>query len=430
MACSGLCLGVLIGCLLLFCPLLLTGCNGQHVSLNAAGTGQSTTAFRVTFGDGQPTANVTSYLPACVVISGSGPFIRLEKTDGSLVLAETGAFSGSLNGAQVNTTVHPILDTSYTGLYHCRTVDHNSTQTYQLNILELCPDLIFAKHNFKPITDFSRAIGTNISIRCQAGFLANTSLDVTYSTCQSGGVWNPRPPACESCRVRCSDDINVESCNHVMGQGTVNCICKLNYIWAGSKCVVVSPTIPVTSVVSPTSPVTSVVSPTSPVTRVVSSTSHDTSEVSPTSHDTSAMSSGTRSLHPPSTADDSTKQRVSTAAIVGIASVVSIVTVACAILLTFKIKKVHRTLPVDTPVTVPVDILPPNTTEEEGGDDQQDAAQPDTTTTTIAVSQRVPQRSTTKCKVARPFVVVAPATKSHVYSIEEVSSSGEIELLT
>ncbi|XP_065181321.1 uncharacterized protein LOC135811972 isoform X4 [Sycon ciliatum] len=418
MACSGLCLGVLIGCLLLFCPLLLTGCNGQHVSLNAAGTRQSTTAFRVTFGDGQPTANVTSYLPACVVISGSGPFIRLEKTDGSLVLAETGAFSGGTI-VQVNATVHPILDTSYTGLYHCRTVDNNSTQTYQLNIVELCPDLIFAKHNFKPITDFSRAIGTNISVQCQTGFLANTSLDVTYSTCQSGGVWNPRPPACESCRVRCSDDINVESCNHVMGQGTVNCICKLNYIWAGSKCVV-SPTIPVTSVVSPTSPVTS----------VVSSTSHDTSEVSPTSHDTSAMSSGTRSLHPPSTADDSTKQRVSTAAIVGIASVVSIVTVACAILLTFKIKKVHRTLPVDSPVTVPMDILPPNTTEEEGGDDQQAAAQPDTTTTTLAVSQRVPQRSTTKCKVARPFVVVAPAKKSHVYSIEEVSSSGEIELLT
>eukprot|EP00117_Sycon_ciliatum_P026338 scpid101267/ scgid4478/ len=101
---------------------------------------------------------------------------------------------------------------------------------------ELCPDLIFAKHNFKPITDFSRAIGTNISISCQAGFLANTSLDVTYSTCQSGGVWNPRPPACESCRVRCSDDINVESCNHVMGQGTVNCVCKTNYMWNGSEC--------------------------------------------------------------------------------------------------------------------------------------------------------------------------------------------------
>ncbi|XP_065181296.1 uncharacterized protein LOC135811945 isoform X10 [Sycon ciliatum] len=341
MACSGLCLGVLIGSLLLFCPLLLTGCNGQHVSLNAAGTGQSTTAFRVTFGDGQPTANVTDYLPVCLVASGSGPFIRLEKTDGSLVWAETGAFSGGTI-VLVNTTVHPILDTSYTGLYHCRTATGNSTQTYQLNIVELCPDLIFAKHNFKPITDFSRAIGTNISIRCQAGFLANTSLDVTYSTCQSGGVWNPRPPACESCRVRCSDDINVESCNHMMGQGTVNCICKLNYIWAGSKCVVVSPTSPVTSVVSPTSPVTSVVSPTSPITSVVSPTSPVTSVVSPTIPVTSAMSSGTRSLHPPSTADDSTKQRVSTAAIVGIASVVSIVTVACAILLTFKMKKVHR----------------------------------------------------------------------------------------
>eukprot|EP00117_Sycon_ciliatum_P022182 scpid105269/ scgid4478/ len=111
---------------------------------------------------------------------------------------------------------------------------------------ELCPDLIFAKHNFKPITDFSRAIGTNISISCQAGFLANTSLDVTYSTCQSGGVWNPRPPACESCRVRCSDDINVESCNHVMGQGTVNCVCKTNYMWNGSECELSTSTAPVT----------------------------------------------------------------------------------------------------------------------------------------------------------------------------------------
>ncbi|XP_065182285.1 uncharacterized protein LOC135812995 [Sycon ciliatum] len=125
--------GVLIGCLLLFCPLLLTGCNGQTVGLSATGTRQLA-PYRVTFGDGQPTAKVTDYLPACVVISGSGPFIRLEKTDGSLVLAELGSFAvfGIL---LVNSTVHPILNTSYTGLYHCRTVDNNSTQTYQLNIV-------------------------------------------------------------------------------------------------------------------------------------------------------------------------------------------------------------------------------------------------------------------------------------------------------
>eukprot|EP00117_Sycon_ciliatum_P036506 scpid109787/ scgid27469/ len=104
MACSGLCLGVLIGCLLLFSPLLLIGCNGQAVILGAAGTGQLA-PFTVTFGDGQPTANVTDYLPVCFVASGSGPFIRLEKTDGSLVLAETGAFSG-FTGVPVNIAEH------------------------------------------------------------------------------------------------------------------------------------------------------------------------------------------------------------------------------------------------------------------------------------------------------------------------------------
>ncbi|XP_065181993.1 uncharacterized protein LOC135812616 [Sycon ciliatum] len=107
---------------------------GRGVTLSASGTGQATTAFEVTFGDGQPTADVTNYLPTCVVLSGSGPFIRLEKTEGSLVLAETGTFSG-VTTVQVNTTAHPTLDTSYTGLYHCRTADRNSSQTYQLNIV-------------------------------------------------------------------------------------------------------------------------------------------------------------------------------------------------------------------------------------------------------------------------------------------------------
>ena len=106
---------------------------GQPVSLNAAGTGQLA-PFTVTFGDGQPTADVTSYLPGCVVLSGMGSFIRLEKTDGSLVWAETGAFSGD-DIVKVNKGEHPILDTSYTGLYHCRTATCNSTQTYQLNIV-------------------------------------------------------------------------------------------------------------------------------------------------------------------------------------------------------------------------------------------------------------------------------------------------------
>ncbi|XP_065181299.1 serine-rich adhesin for platelets-like isoform X2 [Sycon ciliatum] len=124
--------GVLIGCLLLFCPLLLIGSNGQAVTLRAAGTGQSTT-YLVTFGDGQPTVNVPDYLPLCLVSDGSGPFIRLEKTDGSLVLFES-AISG-ITVVQLNSAARPMLNTSYTGLYHCRTATHNSSDTYQLNIV-------------------------------------------------------------------------------------------------------------------------------------------------------------------------------------------------------------------------------------------------------------------------------------------------------
>ncbi|XP_065181438.1 uncharacterized protein LOC135812047 isoform X2 [Sycon ciliatum] len=195
MASSGLCFGILMGCLLLFSPLLLIGCNGQPVSLIADGTGQHP-PYTVTFGDGQPTADVISYLPGCVVLSGSGPWIRLEKTDGSLVLGETGAFSG-LTSATVNSTAHPILDTSYTGLYHCRTVDHNSRQTYQLNIVELCPDLVSAHFNYQPIASFSRAIGTHIEIMCQGGYLPSNGLAITNSICQIGGVWYPSPPGCE-----------------------------------------------------------------------------------------------------------------------------------------------------------------------------------------------------------------------------------------
>ncbi|XP_065181268.1 uncharacterized protein LOC135811929 isoform X2 [Sycon ciliatum] len=110
------------------------GVKGQAVLLGAFGTGQTIPPYIETFGNGQPTAYVTGYLPVCFVFGGSGPFIRLEKTDGSLVLVERGAFSG-VTSAQVNSTVHPILNTSHTGLYHCRTVDHNSTQIYQLNIV-------------------------------------------------------------------------------------------------------------------------------------------------------------------------------------------------------------------------------------------------------------------------------------------------------
>ncbi|XP_065181255.1 uncharacterized protein LOC135811918 isoform X2 [Sycon ciliatum] len=344
------------------------GVKGQPVSLIAVGTGQTTTAFTVTFGDGQPTANVTIYLPVCIVASGSGPFIRLEKTDGSLVLGETGAFT-VFGRAPVNNTVHPILDTLYTGLYHCRTVDHNSTQTYQLNIVAqqvqsgpsptpltltntgdthtipcvssgnfplnsswnstltldtqmiqavthtnmvnstfsfqqndaqivytesdtsgvtftvtcttlyttnfdcdandstparpqsvidrcvnaskpipttasvtiraLCPDLNNSNFNYKPIARFDTQPGTPVSIECRTGFLSNNSMEITQSTCQGNGRWQPSPPMCESCMLLCNDT-NVVDCNHLPAVGvamaTVNCTCRQNFQWTMGEC--------------------------------------------------------------------------------------------------------------------------------------------------------------------------------------------------
>ncbi|XP_065181253.1 mucin-5AC-like [Sycon ciliatum] len=337
---------------------------GQVVSLSAAGTGQTTTAFTVTFGDGQPTADVTSYLPVCIVGSGSGPFIRLEKTDGSLVLAETGAFT-VFGRAPVNSTEHPILDTSYTGLYHCRTVDRNSSQTYQLNIVAQqvqsgisptsltlpysgvsytipcrssgnfplnaswsltlsldsqkiktvtytnmvdsmvsfrrndsqivftesdtsgvtfnvicttlyttnfdciglgstpsrpqsvidrcvnaaqaisttvsvtiqakCPTINDSKFNYKPVASFNTLPGTTVSIECITGFLSNKSMEITQSTCQGNGRWQPSQPLCERCIVECNDT-NVVDCNHVVGMAAVNCICGQNLQWTMGKC--------------------------------------------------------------------------------------------------------------------------------------------------------------------------------------------------
>ena len=63
---------------------------------------------------------------------------------------------------------------------------------------EQCPDLVSAHFNYKPIAGFSRAIGAQISILCQAGYLPSNGLPITNSTCQIGGVWYPSPPGCES----------------------------------------------------------------------------------------------------------------------------------------------------------------------------------------------------------------------------------------
>ncbi|XP_065181430.1 uncharacterized protein LOC135812042 isoform X3 [Sycon ciliatum] len=44
---------------------------------------------------------------------------------------------------------------------------------------------------------FSRAIGAQVSIRCQTGYVWSNGLAITISTFHSGGVSHPSPPRCE-----------------------------------------------------------------------------------------------------------------------------------------------------------------------------------------------------------------------------------------
>ena len=57
---------------------------------------------------------------------------------------------------------------------------------------------VSAHFNYKPITGFSRAIGAQVSIRCQTGYVWSNGLAITISTFPSGGVSHPSPPRCES----------------------------------------------------------------------------------------------------------------------------------------------------------------------------------------------------------------------------------------
>ncbi|XP_065193120.1 sushi, von Willebrand factor type A, EGF and pentraxin domain-containing protein 1-like [Sycon ciliatum] len=124
--------GVLIRYLLLFSPLFLIGCEGQTVYLKAKNTGQ-TAPFTVTFGDGQLTRDVNKFLPTTSGYSFYVTFLRLEKTTGSFALynriIQSGFSVDPFNGD------YPHLTTSYSGRYHWRVMNRNSTDTYQLNIV-------------------------------------------------------------------------------------------------------------------------------------------------------------------------------------------------------------------------------------------------------------------------------------------------------
>ena len=105
---------------------------GQTVYLKAKNTGQ-TAPFTVTFGDGQLTRDVNKFLPTTSGYSFYVTFLRLEKTTGSFALynriIQSGFSVDPFNGD------YPHLTTSYSGRYHWRVMNRNSTDTYQLNIV-------------------------------------------------------------------------------------------------------------------------------------------------------------------------------------------------------------------------------------------------------------------------------------------------------
>ena len=108
--------------------------------LNAAGLIPHTSPLSAFFAEDESTATLGIGLPACVIVQQAGSFLELYNVDTGFVAGRHGPFdntpsgSGFLTFVEWNTTAYPVLKTSYTGLYICRTDTANSTATYQLNV--------------------------------------------------------------------------------------------------------------------------------------------------------------------------------------------------------------------------------------------------------------------------------------------------------
>ena len=109
-------------------------------SLSATGLIPYTLPLTAYFAEGEATAIVDQGLPVCTILLQAGSFLELYNIDTGFVAGRHGPFDNSPSGSGIvtgvlwNTTAYPVLKTSYTGLYRCRTDAANSTATYQLNI--------------------------------------------------------------------------------------------------------------------------------------------------------------------------------------------------------------------------------------------------------------------------------------------------------
>ena len=116
--------------------------SGQTIPwLAAAGLIPDTPPLKAYFAEGESTATLVLGLPTCAISLQNGSFLELYNVDTGFVAARHGPFDnrpmigiGITTSAFWDTTTYPVLKTSYTGLYRCRTDTGNSTATYQLNV--------------------------------------------------------------------------------------------------------------------------------------------------------------------------------------------------------------------------------------------------------------------------------------------------------
>ena len=122
------------------CTVVLSG--AVPPTLSAAGlipnTPPNNTAF---FAEGEPTVTVADALPSCTLLRQNGSFLELYNVDTGFVAGRHGPFdnrpgigSPGITFVLWNTTANPVLDTSYNGLYRCRTDTSMSSAFYQLNV--------------------------------------------------------------------------------------------------------------------------------------------------------------------------------------------------------------------------------------------------------------------------------------------------------
>ena len=99
------------------------------------------TAF---FAEGESNATLGLGVPLCTVAQQAGSYLELYNVDTGFIAGRHGPFDNTarafgsssdiVTAVFWNTTAYPVLNTSYTGLYRCRTDTGNSSATYQLNV--------------------------------------------------------------------------------------------------------------------------------------------------------------------------------------------------------------------------------------------------------------------------------------------------------